>query len=142
MNIFICLMRFGCIYFEISNSFDSLVLRQSAAGSSVTLNAMPPGGKWGTECLNTRFPLPTLLCAGYSVKLEKNCYDNIICAVLSSVIQKTIEFRWNGNNETRFCIPHSAISIFRIQREALIKVRNSICELLDLYTPDTFICRI
>ena len=26
---------------------------------------MPPklGGKWGTECLNTRFPLPTLLCA-------------------------------------------------------------------------------
>ena len=27
------------------------------------------GGKWGTECLNTRFPLPTVLCAGYSVKL-------------------------------------------------------------------------
>ena len=27
------------------------------------------GRKWGTECLNTRFPLPTLLCAGYSVKL-------------------------------------------------------------------------
>ena len=23
----------------------------------------------GTECLNTRFPLPTLLCAGYIVKL-------------------------------------------------------------------------
>ena len=23
----------------------------------------------GTECLNTRFPVPTLLCAGYSVKL-------------------------------------------------------------------------
>ena len=25
---------------------------------------MPPesGGKWGTECFNTRFPLPTLLC--------------------------------------------------------------------------------
>ena len=33
--------------------------------------AMPPefGRNWGTECLNTRFPLPTLLCAGYSVKL-------------------------------------------------------------------------
>ena len=32
---------------------------------------MPPnfGRKWGTECLNTRFPLPILLCAGYSVKL-------------------------------------------------------------------------
>ena len=28
------------------------------------------GGKWdGTEFFNTRFPLPTLLCAGYSVKL-------------------------------------------------------------------------
>ena len=25
--------------------------------------------KAGTECLNTRFPLPTLLCARYSVKL-------------------------------------------------------------------------
>ena len=22
------------------------------------------GKKWGTECLDTRFPLPTLLCAG------------------------------------------------------------------------------
>ena len=32
---------------------------------------MPPelGGKSGMECFNTRFPLPTLLCAGYSVKL-------------------------------------------------------------------------
>ena len=25
--------------------------------------------KWGTECLHTRFALPTLLCAGYCVKL-------------------------------------------------------------------------
>ena len=41
--------------------------------SPANQNAMPPeiGGKWGTECLNTRFPLPTLLCAGYSVKLKK-----------------------------------------------------------------------
>ena len=32
---------------------------------------MPPefGRKWGTVCLNTRFPLPTLLYAGYNVKL-------------------------------------------------------------------------
>ena len=39
--------------------------------SSATQHAMHPefGRKWGTECLNTRFPLPTLLCAGYSVKL-------------------------------------------------------------------------
>ena len=27
------------------------------------------GRKWGTECFNIRFPLPTLQCAGYSVKL-------------------------------------------------------------------------
>ena len=34
-------------------------------------STMPPefGRKWGTECLNAKFPLPTLLCAGYSVKL-------------------------------------------------------------------------
>ena len=44
---------------------------ESAALSFAIQYAMPPeiGGKWGTECLNTRFPLPTLLCAGYSVKL-------------------------------------------------------------------------
>ena len=28
------------------------------------------GGKFGAECLNTRLPLPTLLHAGYSVKLK------------------------------------------------------------------------
>ena len=41
--------------------------------SSATQYVMPPefGRKWGTACLNTRFPLPTLLCAGYSVKLTK-----------------------------------------------------------------------
>ena len=26
----------------------------------------------GTECLNIRFPLPTLLCAGYNVTLKQN----------------------------------------------------------------------
>ena len=42
-----------------------------AALSSATQHAMLPeyDRKWGMECLNTRFPLPTLLCAGYSVKL-------------------------------------------------------------------------
>ena len=46
---------------------------KSAALSSATQHAMPPefGGKWETECLNTRFPRPTLLCAGYSVKMKK-----------------------------------------------------------------------
>ena len=30
------------------------------------------GGKWGTECLSTRFPLFTMMRAGYSMKLIKN----------------------------------------------------------------------
>ena len=59
------------IYFNLYFHFFALVSSQSAALSSATQHEMPPelGGKWGTECLNTRFPLPTLLCAGYSVKL-------------------------------------------------------------------------
>ena len=38
-----------------------MVSRLSAALSSATQHAMPPelGGKWGTMCLNYRFPLPT-----------------------------------------------------------------------------------
>ena len=56
-------------YFHIYFHFLALVSRTSAALSSATQHAMPPefGRKWGTECLNTRFPLPTLRCAGYSV---------------------------------------------------------------------------
>ena len=44
---------------------------QSMALSFATEHAMPLelGGKWGTEYLNTRFPLPNLLRAGYSVEL-------------------------------------------------------------------------
>ena len=59
------------IYLNVNFHFFALVSGQSAALSSATLHAMFPeiGGKWGTECLNTRFLLPTLLCAGYSVKL-------------------------------------------------------------------------
>ena len=43
----------------------------AAALSSATQPAMLPefGGKWVTECLNYRFPMLTLLCAGYRVKL-------------------------------------------------------------------------
>ena len=35
---------------------------------------MPPelGGKWETKFLNTRFHVPILQCAGYSVKLKYN----------------------------------------------------------------------
>ena len=58
------------IYLHLYFHFFALVSRQSAALSSATQYAMPPefGGKWGTEWLNT-FPLRTLLCAGYNVKL-------------------------------------------------------------------------
>ena len=51
--------------------FYALMSKQSVALSSATKHAMPPefGRKWGTECLITSFPLPTLLYAGYSVKL-------------------------------------------------------------------------
>ena len=50
---------------------------------------MPPefGGKWGTEFLNTRFPLPTLLCAGYSVKLIMMMMTIIILMVLQGYIR-------------------------------------------------------
>ena len=46
---------------------------QIAALNSATQHTMPPefGRKWGTECHNTMLPLPTLLCAGYSVKQKK-----------------------------------------------------------------------
>ena len=59
------------IYLNLYIRFFTLVSKQSAALTSATQHAMPPefGGKWATECLNTRFTLPTLLCAGYSVKL-------------------------------------------------------------------------
>ena len=61
------------IYLNLYFHFFALVSRQSASLSSATQHAMPPefGRKSGTECLNTRFPLPTLLCAGYRVKLIK-----------------------------------------------------------------------
>ena len=56
-----------------------MVSRTSAALCSATQHAMPPelGGKWGTECHNTRFPLPTLLCAEYNVKLVFFYIDQI-----------------------------------------------------------------
>ena len=44
--------------------FFALESEQGEALSSATQLAMPPefGVKWETECLNTRFPLPILLC--------------------------------------------------------------------------------
>ena len=51
----------------------SCVAKQSAELGSATQHEMTPeyGVKWETECLNTKLPLPTLLCAGYSVKLKQ-----------------------------------------------------------------------
>ena len=52
-------------YFE----FFALVLRQIVALIFAAQHAVPSefGGKWGTKCLNTRIPLPTLPCMEYSV---------------------------------------------------------------------------
>ena len=67
------------IYLNLYFHFCALVSRLSAALSSATQHAMPPEfvRKWGTECLITRFPLLTLLCAGYSVKLIIKNYEKI-----------------------------------------------------------------
>ena len=58
-----------------------LITRQSAALSSATQHAMPPefDRKWGTECLNTRFPLPTLLC---EIQREADLFDLFLFAVI------------------------------------------------------------
>ena len=52
--------------------------------SSATQHAMSPEfvGKWGSQCLNTKFPLPTLLCAGNSVKLIFNRVISAACFAL------------------------------------------------------------
>ena len=58
------------IYLNLYFHFFVLVSTQRAALSSATQHAIfELGGKWGTECLNTTFPLATLLYAGYSVYL-------------------------------------------------------------------------
>ena len=68
--IFIIILNASSLH-ALLRIYFALVSRLRAALSSAPQHAMPPefGRKWGTECLNTRFPLPTLLCAGYSVKL-------------------------------------------------------------------------
>ena len=62
------------IYLNLYFHFFALVSRQSTTLSSATQHEMPPeiGRKWETERLSTRFPLLTLLCAGFSVKLTSN----------------------------------------------------------------------
>ena len=62
----------------------------SAALSSATQHAIPPDpcGKLGTECLNTSFLLPTLLCAENSVKLIffLSFFRNVFCVFEWSVL--------------------------------------------------------
>ena len=41
------------------------------------------GGKWETECLNIRFPLSTLLCAGYSDAVAQRL--NVNAKVMGSI---------------------------------------------------------
>ena len=61
---------------------------------SATQHAMPSefGRKWGTECHNTSFPLATLQCAGYSVKLiyivVKIMFYKLICIYILSTVPK------------------------------------------------------
>ena len=85
--------------------FFALVSRQSATLSSATQHAMPPelGRNWGTECLNTRFSLPTLLCAGTSwfnlITIYVN-YDYVVIeyrkwSVSLDLIAVTISKIWN-----------------------------------------------
>ena len=58
--------RIWNIYLNLYFHFFALVWRQSAVLSSATQHAIHPdfGTKWEMECLYTRFPLPTLPCAG------------------------------------------------------------------------------
>ena len=58
--------------------------------SGVTQHAMPPefDGKWGTGYLNTRFPLPTLLCAGYMHAIHKHEAD-----FLKKILSKLLNFK-------------------------------------------------
>ena len=50
-------------------------MRATSGGTELQRQLHPKfGGKFGTECLSTKLPLPNLLCAGKSVKLIN---DNI-----------------------------------------------------------------
>ena len=90
--------------------------RLSAALSSATQQAIPPefGRKWGTECLNIRFPLPTLLCAGYSVKLI--------------LIEKIIKLSWYSLNN----LPYLSNRIQETRKEQNIYSTPYIIQLIYL----------
>ena len=69
------------IYINLYFYLFALVSRQRAELSSDAQHATLPnfGEKWGVECLNTRFPLPTLLCEEYIVKLIFFILVYLIC---------------------------------------------------------------
>ena len=110
--------------------------RQSAAVTSATLHAMSPefGGRWGAECLNTRFPLPTLLYARYSVKLKINVYIYI----------QSKNFYYKKKSMATFLNLFSSLLAF-VQNKTTVASRSpdswqqlqerSICHIL---LPDTF----
>ena len=68
------------MYLNVYFYFFALVSKQRAALSSATqqaFNAFIIRRKVGMKCLNTRFPLPTSLCAEHSVKRYIYVVSNI-----------------------------------------------------------------
>ena len=81
------------LYFEYITIYLILVSRLTVALSSATQHAMCPefGRKWETECLNTRFPLPTEMYARYSVKLV---YFDLINSIISFQLIIRSNYLW------------------------------------------------
>ena len=83
----------------------------SAALSSATQHAMPPeiGRKWGTECLNTRFPYPAV--CGIQREVEKKKKKNMWFYIfeLKSFIWIKLcwpsNTYWRGNFQINFFLP-------------------------------------
>ena len=75
--------------------FLALVLRESAALSSLTQQATPLKffEKWWLECPNTKFPLPTLVFAGYRMRLIYFSFLLIIILWLSGMGSYSSWFR-------------------------------------------------
>ena len=63
------------------------------------------GVKWGTECFNTGFSLPTLLCAEYSVKLIYLLINNNFMFTCTRDITIKRAIHYNTFNVTRYGIP-------------------------------------
>ena len=88
------------IYLHLYFHFFALVFRQKRGASSATQHAMPPelGGEWETECLNTRLPMPTLLCAGYSVKLIYIFFKLVTDILLKRFVNNIYTFKYKKLN--------------------------------------------